>query len=177
MLCETQSVSFRIRTRVTVSISCDDKHYTTGTSTEGESVIVHWSIPLCPHGQIHSLDYDWLAGLCIGISMHKYGFNLELFKEMYWVTTCFIFVCQPDASWDPWVSKCYCCYSTLFCTLEQCVRQWSRRPGFNPRAGQTKDFKNATWYPLLKTQQYKVRIEGKVEQSRKRSSALPYNSV
>ena len=30
---------------------------------------------------------------------------------------------------------------------------------------------------LLNTQQYKVRIMGKVEQSRKRSSALPYTSV
>ena len=30
---------------------------------------------------------------------------------------------------------------------------------------------------LLNTQQYKVRIEGKVEQSRERSSALPYTSV
>ena len=29
----------------------------------------------------------------------------------------------------------------------------------------------------LKTQQYKERIKGKVEQSRKRSSALPYASV
>ena len=30
---------------------------------------------------------------------------------------------------------------------------------------------------LLNTQQYKVRIKGKVEQSRERSSALPYISV
>ena len=30
---------------------------------------------------------------------------------------------------------------------------------------------------LLKTQQYKVRIKSKVEQSRKMSSALPYTSV
>ena len=30
---------------------------------------------------------------------------------------------------------------------------------------------------LLYTQQYKVRIKGKVEQSRERSSALPYTSV
>ena len=30
---------------------------------------------------------------------------------------------------------------------------------------------------LLNTQQYKVRIEGKVEQSRERSSALLYTSV
>ena len=30
---------------------------------------------------------------------------------------------------------------------------------------------------FLNTQQYKARIEGKVEQSRERSSALPYTSV
>ena len=30
---------------------------------------------------------------------------------------------------------------------------------------------------LLNTQQYNVRIKGKVEQSREMSSALPYNSV
>ena len=30
---------------------------------------------------------------------------------------------------------------------------------------------------LLNTQQYKVRIEGKVEQSREKSSAPPYTSV
>ena len=30
---------------------------------------------------------------------------------------------------------------------------------------------------FLNTQQYKVRIKGKVEQSRERSSALPYTSV
>ena len=30
---------------------------------------------------------------------------------------------------------------------------------------------------LLNTQQYKVRIKSKVEQSRERSSALPYTSV
>ena len=30
---------------------------------------------------------------------------------------------------------------------------------------------------LLNTQHYKVRVKGKVEQSRKRSGALPYTSV
>ena len=30
---------------------------------------------------------------------------------------------------------------------------------------------------LLNTQQYKVRIEGKVEQSRERSSTVPYTSM
>ena len=39
-----------------------------------------------------------------------------------------------------------------------------------------KTFKMVLDTSLLNTQQYKVRIEGKVEQSRERSSALPYTS-
>ena len=56
------------------------------------------------------------------------------------------------------------------------VRQWSGRPGFNPRSRHTKDFKMVLDTSLLNTQWYKVRIKGKVEQSRYRSSALPYTS-
>ena len=44
--------------------------------------------------------------------------------------------------------------------------------GFNPRSRHTKDFKNGTWSLLANTQQYEVRIKGKMEQSRERSSAL-----
>ena len=40
-----------------------------------------------------------------------------------------------------------------------------------------KTFKMALGSYLLKTQQYKVRIKGKVEQSRERSIAHPYTSV
>ena len=53
------------------------------------------------------------------------------------------------------------------------VCQWSGRPGLNPRLRHTKEFKNDIYTSLLNTQQYKVRIKGKVEQSRERSSALP----
>ena len=31
---------------------------------------------------------------------------------------------------------------------EKSVRQWSGKPGFNPRSHHTKDFKNGTWYLL-----------------------------
>ena len=54
------------------------------------------------------------------------------------------------------------------------IHQWSGRPGFNPSLGHTKDFKNGT---LLNTQNYKVPIKGKVDQSRGTSSALPDTSV
>ena len=40
-----------------------------------------------------------------------------------------------------------------------------------------KTFKTALDTSLLNTQQYKVRIKGKVEQSKERSNALPYTSV
>ena len=40
-----------------------------------------------------------------------------------------------------------------------------------------KTFKMVLDTSLLNTQHYKVRIKGKVEQSRERSSALPYTSV
>ena len=42
---------------------------------------------------------------------------------------------------------------------------------------QTKDFKMVLDTSLLNTQQYKVEIRGKMEQSRERSSALLYTSV
>ena len=40
-----------------------------------------------------------------------------------------------------------------------------------------KTFKMVLDTSLLNTQQYKVRIKGKIEQSRERSSTLPYTSV
>ena len=61
--------------------------------------------------------------------------------------------------------------------FDSSIRQWSGRPGFNPRSHHTKDFKNGINTSLLNTQQYKVHIKGKVEQSWERSSALPYTSV
>ena len=51
------------------------------------------------------------------------------------------------------------------------VRQWSGRPGFN--LSHTKDSKMVLDATLLNTQYYKESIKGKVEQSKKWSSALP----
>ena len=45
------------------------------------------------------------------------------------------------------------------------------------RSGHTKDFKMVLDTSLLNTQYYKVRIKGKVEQSRERSGALTYTSM
>ena len=50
-------------------------------------------------------------------------------------------------------------------------------PGFNPRSRHTKDFKMVLDTSLLNTKQNKVRIKGKVKQSRERSNTLPYTSV
>ena len=51
------------------------------------------------------------------------------------------------------------------------------RPRFNPRSRHTKDFEMVLDISCLNTQQYKVRIKGKVEQFRERSGAFLDNSV
>ena len=48
---------------------------------------------------------------------------------------------------------------------------------FNPRSNHTKDSKIVLDATLLNTQQFKIRIKGKVEQSRERISAFPYTLV
>ena len=60
---------------------------------------------------------------------------------------------------------------------EYSVRQWPGRPGFSSKSCHTKGSKMVLDTFLHNTQHYKVRMKGKVEQSRKRSSDLPYTSV
>ena len=52
-----------------------------------------------------------------------------------------------------------------------------RETSIQSQVGHTKDLKMVLDAALLNTQHYKVRIKGKVEQSRERSSALLYTSV
>ena len=51
--------------------------------------------------------------------------------------------------------------------------------GFNPRSSHTKDSKKkmVLGASLLNTQHYKMRIKGKMEQSKQWNNALPYTSV
>ena len=46
---------------------------------------------------------------------------------------------------------------------ELSVRQWSGRPGFNPRPNHTKDSKMILDATLLSTMHYKVRIKDKMK--------------
>ena len=57
------------------------------------------------------------------------------------------------------------------------VREFADVPGFNPQLSHNKDSKMVLDTSLVNTQYYKAGIKGKVEQSRKRNSALPYTSV
>ena len=59
----------------------------------------------------------------------------------------------------------------------QSACQWPRRQGFNLRSSHTKDLKMVLDTSLLTTQDYKVRIKGKVEKSGGRSGALLYISL
>ena len=59
-------------------------------------------------------------------------------------------------------------------------RLFANVPGdrvYNPRSSNTKDTKKVLAAALFNIQHYKVRIKGKVEQSREWGSALPYTSV
>ena len=49
--------------------------------------------------------------------------------------------------------------------------------GFNPRLSHTQDSKMVLDAALISTQHYKIKIKGKVEKSREKSSVLPYTSV
>ena len=78
---------------------------------------------------------------------------------------------------------CVCKY-TYICTylpdIGLAVRVFANRPGdlgSIPGRGIPKTQKMVLDASLLNTQHYKVRIKGKVEQSRERSSALPYTLV
>ena len=56
-------------------------------------------------------------------------------------------------------------------------RVFANRPGSIPGRVIPKTIKKVLDTSLLNTQQYNVRIKGKVKQSRERSSVLPYTSV
>ena len=60
-------------------------------------------------------------------------------------------------------------FVTEYCYL----RQWSVRPGLNPRSSHTKDSKMVLNAVLLNTEYYKVSIKGKVEQSREEVAPSP----
>ena len=59
--------------------------------------------------------------------------------------------------------------------LEFSPKAWET--AFNPRSSNTKDSKMVLGASLLNTQYYKVRFKAKVEQSRERSSALPFTAA
>ena len=56
------------------------------------------------------------------IGVYIYQLALVMPQGLYWITVCFIFVCQLVASWGHWASKCfyYCC---LIYTCEQWLLQ------------------------------------------------------
>ena len=68
----------------------------------------------------------------------------------------------------------------MSCLIDLVGRVFANGPddlGSIPRRVTPKTLKMVLDTSLLNSQQYKVRIEGKVKQSRERSSALPYVSV
>ena len=83
-------------------------------------------------------------------------------------------VCEKLTSW------CIYIYIIYIYIIDLAGRVFANGPGDQgsiPGRVIPKTLKMVLDTSLLNTQQYKVRIKGKVEQSRERSSALPYSSV
>ena len=122
-----QSVLSRIWTRVTVSISYDDNHYTTGT---------HYTVPIIS---------DIIDIILIISDKTSISSNIGDVLSI------------PD--------------------IGLAIRVFANGPGdlgSIPGRVIPKTQKMVLDASLLNTQHYKVRIKGKVEQSRERSRALPY---
>ena len=86
VLCEMLSVLSRIWTRVAVSISYDDNHYTTGTSgfwlMQLQSRYI-WNIPRI----LKKINVSFIVHFCLG----KYSFSLNAFWAYYnWCISDFI---------------------------------------------------------------------------------------
>ena len=71
----------------------------------------------------------------------------------------------------------YISYNRLICLVGRVFSNGPGDLGSIPGRVIPKTLKMALDTSLLNTQQYKVHIKGKVEQSRERSSTLPYTSV
>ena len=78
---------------------------------------------------------------------------------------------------NPKISFSYIEYNGLIGQVGRVIANGPGDLGSIPGCVIPKTLKMVLNTSLLNTQQYKVRIKGKVEQSKERSSALPYTSV
>ena len=164
MLCGMQSASSTIWTRVAVSIFYDDNHCTMGISKHLMYKIIA-SFPLS----------FFLSFLCLVCSflpsqskhylsevMTEYNIRKQAFLSYWWEAVTF------DHMYPSLIPL-----SLQILVFAKGLEDWGSIPG--PVIPKTQKMVHDA--VLLNTQHYKVRIKGKVEQSREKSSALPYTSV
>ena len=92
---------------------------------------------------------------------------------------------QPSVTFHLSLSKCFGCFCGIMAQFEQTspLAEWIERSPMAQETGihsQVKSYQTQKMVldtSLLNTQHYKVHIKGKVEQSKERSSTLPYTSV
>ena len=83
VLCEMQSVSSRIGTRVAVSISYDDNHYTTGTSLNHWHIKYIWLIFVLWHINDCRL-FDVKSSLSLSLALSLYIYILSIY-DLIWL--------------------------------------------------------------------------------------------
>ena len=95
-----------------------------------------------------------------------------------WLLHHYVFCCVQHGNFAYWKAKeRYCTNNNLFGFVWFHGINGPGDLGSIPGRVIPKTLKRALDTSLLNTQHYKVRIKGKVEQSRERSSVLPYNLV
>ena len=123
-------------------------------SGHGDTRLIAFHFALIPLGKVWIQSFSlqlWKVGQTRFFSL---GEAASLGEGKLWIQTCQ----TPLKNWP-------------------CVISCPKGPGFNPRSSHTKDSKNVSWCCVAYTQNYKERIKGKEEQSRKMSNAFPYTSV
>ena len=88
----------------------------------------------------------------------------------FFLTT--LIICSPK-----FLNEESCIFHSSFCPVGRVFANGPRDLGSIPGRVIPKTFKMVLDTSLLNTQQYKVRIKGKVEQYKERSSAFPYTSL
>ena len=187
-----QSVLSRIWTCVAVSISYDDNHYTTDTSI----IIVIIIVPLYQNNC-----YIWLVGWLVGgFFLWHINFRRSFNAKSIFMSVIFsvwnLYANVPTIMGQKYYIYIYI-YIYIFTNIFLIIIVVDSNnnnireiiPAHHPRWVEClplvcvigcdiiKTLKIVLDTSLLNTHQYKVCIKGKVEQSRERSSALPYTSV
>ena len=102
-----------------------------------------WQITFATESSLFRFSFSFIVALSFS---YKISYCLQEIDAFPGVQIVSLLWTSGDKKLRSRVSNEFCIYAHWSCGLS--IRQWSGRPGFNPRSHHTKDFKNGTWYLL-----------------------------